>query len=471
MSEENKKPKIRPLTHEEQTLYAVGIMKAESMVGSYRDALALMRPFLDESAKTCYVDPSSRVGLSHWFFNDLNHEQRASALLHEASHVLTNCFIRGQMLGADGALTNIASDLEINCGLDLVPQVDLSMGIFPDKEPYSYDRYLTLEQYAHLILQDPNIKKKNGPGGSSLDGDDSDASSGEDSDNGEGQPGQSSGSAGKGSSKDGSKPSHGQGCDEPTEERALAADDAGIARASDAEISIAKRNTAVRMQEELDEARMAGSGAMDKFLSLALKNMQPPKVNWRSILQKLLQNKRDAIIRGRSDYSYRKVSRRLSSSPYIFPGMIKYKPKMMFAIDTSGSMTEEDHLKCVSEVEGIIRAVSPGNDSLTIFSVDTQIANIQPVSRVSEIDLRGGGGTRMDVAWAYVLTLKKEKLPDIFILSTDGAVPWPPVEEELLKSNKLFVSVILVTTASGYKTVPDSLKRLATVIDISEGIK
>jgi len=152
MAQENP---IRLLTQEEQESYSTAVVYGIIIIPAFRDAVALLRPFYDGGAKTAYTDRFARVGLSPWFFS-LNIYQRASVILHETMHVLNNHFAREDALSADPKLGNICGDFEINCGLDMLPKVDLSVGIFPDKNPYSYKRYLSLEQYYHLLKEDIN---------------------------------------------------------------------------------------------------------------------------------------------------------------------------------------------------------------------------------------------------------------------------------------------------------------------------
>ena len=521
---------IRKLTEEEREIFGGAVIRAANILPSFRDVIALIRPFYDGSASTAYTDKHSRVGLSHWFFHEIDASQRASVILHETYHVLNNTFTRGDAIPqATPQLINLSSDLEINSTLDKHPSVDLSFGVMPDKAPFSYDRYLTMEQYYTRIKNDPEMQKPepdpncevHGEGGQ--DGSKGDAgdqqgedesgqegagggaggdssqggSGGQGSESGQGGSGGQSSSGGKsegGDQEDGADGSgssagdanheHGDSgpkcscpsqtpgaCDPSTEEREAGADEAGIERASAAEQSIAKKNTAVKIEEALKElrSRNQGNGHLEDMLSLTLKNMAPPKVDWRKLFRRIVAKLDDTITRGRADYSYRRPSRRLSDSKFIFPGMVKYNPKIMFGVDTSGSMSMEDHQRTAYEVEGVLKAINKGKDSLKVFSVDTKVSNIKPVDNVAKLNLRGGGGTEMSVAWAFARSLPSREQPDIFILSTDGFTSWDTIEAELDLTAKSFSSVILITTSLGYAGVPESVRRKAHVVDISEG--
>ena len=609
MAQENP---IRLLTQEEQESYSTAVVYGIIIIPAFRDAVALLRPFYDGGAKTAYTDRFARVGLSPWFFS-LNIYQRASVILHETMHVLNNHFAREDALSADPKLGNICGDFEINCGLDMLPKVDLSVGIFPDKNPYSYKRYLSLEQYYHLLKEDinqgeygdgtdpdcpqhgknkdnssnppqptqpqtpppttpqaspessptdsgpdlPELSEDGGDeGGGSASGESEDTSSKSDARGPEGAPGMgkapgaglgddsesdgsgggrpsngsgtgsngsggeepsNSNSEGKGTSEpktntpgtgngDTTKPSsddnssgngdihsesgactcptdglplgkpnnekgsgnQGEGCDDPTEDRSTAADEAGVERASDAEQTIAKKNTSARVVEEIKKGRSRGNESLHDFLLLAQRQMAPAKVNWRDLFRRAMATANDEISRGRSDYSYRRVNRRAHGSEYIFPGMVKYIPKSTLGIDCSGSMDTQDFNIILNEAEGIMKSSSKGKDAFRVFPVDTQVKHIQPVKSVNNIKLTGGGGTDMSVAVQFINEMDAKTKPDIFVLATDGFTDWVKYENQAKLGVRKYIHILLVTQKDGYKSVPESLRKIIHVIDVSK---
>lgn len=474
---------VRRLTKEEREIYAGAAINATTFMPAFRDAIGLLNPYMDATAKTAYTDRYARVGVSYWFLYLLNPYQRASVLLHECMHVLNNHFVRGEMMGLKNNLMNIAGDFEINTTLERVPQVDLSVAIFPDKGEYNYPKGLTLEQYATLLKDDGKGEDNStsGPDGDSAPdpsgqpGDGSGDGDGEDGD-GNGQPGSGSGGSvdkdgqpgGSGGSISDEDSDKNWGCSSSTEKRSASADDAGIERASSAEQSTAKSNTIARISEEINSNRAAGKGHLNDFYNIVLDQISPPKVDWRQMFQRVVSRSNDALIRGRSDYSYRRVSRRLSDSQYIFPGMVKYVPNAMLGVDISGSMTKDDYEKTLNEAEGILKSASRVKGGLKVFSVDTQVGKIQLVNSVKELNLYGGGGTRMEVAIDYIGSLSAKERPDIFVLATDGGTDWDAFEVSCLEVYTKIKIIVLVTSKYGWDIVPDSLKDLITMIDVSE---
>lgn len=322
-------------------------------------------------------------------------------------------------------------------------------------------------------------------------GEGSDCTCGKDQREGKGQPGSAkgkpgNGQPGSGQGQHGVNPGGGRGqpggnpsdtgesdgweCDELTPDKEAAADAAGIERASDTEKAIAKANTVQRiLQERNREGRGLGSG--NSVWDVLLSQLLPKKVDWRKVFRAALAQTSAAVVRGRQDYTYRRPNRRAAGTDlgkeFILPGMVNYIPKVMLGVDTSGSMGNEDYQRALTEIEGITREISKGRDSLSMFSVDTQVGAVKPVSKVSQINLQGGGGTMMAVAWQYIeKEVPAPKKPDIFILATDGGIDWPEVLEEVTKAK--FKSIILVTQKYGYDARPTEIDRLATVICIDE---
>lgn len=551
--EDLKNNPVRKLNNDERRIYMHAVSVALRIVPAFRDAVALMRPYMDATCNTAYTDQYARVAFGYWFFYLLNEDQQASVLLHECMHVLNNHFARRMEVASiakDHKLFNIAGDLEINTVLNRVPFVDLPGACLPDHEPFFLPTMRTMEIYAELLKEQQKKKeeacpvhgkdaeekrkqeqeKKDSESGDKQDGDqktdekqegnspDADGdedggdqpggqsgNSGQDGDgdqggnqpggNGPGQQpggqgghshgnsgpqcncgkddqdgeGNGQGQPGSGEGQPGGQPGKGWGCDDSTEGKEQQADDAGIQRASDVEKSIAKANTAARIVDEKN-SKSRGSGHMDALFESVLQHLMPKKVDWRKMFRSVLSQSSAAIIRGRQDYTYRRVSRRFVGGEFVFPGMVNYLPKITLGIDTSGSMGNEDYQRALNEIEGIVREVAKGKDCVNMFSVDTKVGGIKPVSSVRKVNLTGGGGTQMAVAWRYIKEeMSKKDQPDIFVLSTDGYIDWADVEREVRESR--FRSIILVTQFGGFQQAPESIKRLCTVICIDEDTK
>lgn len=484
---------IRKLTKEEHDVFSGSIMLAVSFFPSWRDILALLRPMYDPTAATAYVDPYLRVGLSPWFFDKLTGAQRATVLIHEGAHILFNHFERARALGETGGShkMNLACDYEINEAIARSEFVELMTMVRPGDRGFPASQ--TQEIYWELVKNDVEIPQKcpvhsgpevpddqqgqpdngssgEGKGESGDDEKSSSTGSGAEGDEKSEESGKGSGGEGEGKGDEDCTCELGEGgdgqCDDLTDERENGADGAGIEKASEVDKSIARRNTATRIREEAREKRRQGNGAAADLLELMLGFMQPPKVDWRKIFRQAVASSIQAIVAGRTDYTYRRPSRRFAQSEFIFPGMVSYKPSVMIGVDTSGSMSADDYRATLYEVEGVLRGSSNGAKT-QFFCIDTTIKDVKRVGSVKEINLTGGGGTDMSMGWVFVNSLKKKDRPDLFILATDGYTDWGSIEDQLAIAGKTYKSIILVTTDGGYDGVPDSVKRRATVINIS----
>lgn len=507
--------RIRALTDNERIIYGNAALNVSNKLPAFTSAVAILHPFVDATAETCYVDRHGRVGLSYFFLYAINWETRATWLIHEAMHVMNNHFIRADKANINPlAEMNICGDLEINTTLSTLRWTVMDNLLLPEKE--GYDKYKTLEYYFKLRAQEKDNDKENavpgaGTGDMSEDSQESGDSSGDEQGegkesgdsqgsgegqgNGDAQDGQGSGSGNEESSdnssgspkspeqdiqdrlerdmKKGEKGPGGrysdpsQACDQSTESRGSEADAEGIERSSDSMQEIARQDTRARIQAELNNSRTRGRNSSNAELyerMLAL--MSPPKVDWRQIFRSAVSNAYAEKVMGQSESSYRRVNRRYTQGNIIFPGTVDIQPTAMIAVDTSGSMSKDDYQATLTEIQAITEKACRSRNGIPMFSVDTTLHDVKMCRSVKELDLKGGGGTDMALPFKYASELPVKKQPDIFILATDGFVFWAEVEEALRNKGK-YIAIILVTRAE-MSSVPPSIHQYAKVIPIGE---
>lgn len=460
---------VRKLTDEERAIYTSAVKKALDWVPSFRDCVALLRPFFDANAETAYTDEHARVGLSPWFFQQ-SPDKRATILLHEAMHVLNDHFVRGRKITNDGFLSNLAGDFEINCSLAKLPKADVSGLVYPNRDGFDYPEFESMERYLKHFDSTPpggtrsSDERENGEDstGSADDQtfDDRDSSNDVDSNSTSSTQGDENGS-------DSSKEHQAHSCSPPSPAQQKAIDELGIEPASESEVSVARANTRVHIAEERKKSALWGSGANDEFFDLVELQLRPPRIPWRSAFARVLSLTRQSIVRGRRQSSLRRLRRRPDPSGLVLPGTIAHEVKILIGVDTSGSMTQKDYMVSLNEIDSIARRVVRNKKMLELFAVDGSVKKTQVVRSVDEIELRGGGGTNMTVALRYVQSLSKKQRPDIFILVTDAGTDWRTYENEWRPTNT-FKHFILVTSRVGFESMPDSIKRFAIVFDVSE---
>ena len=100
--------------------------------------------------------------------------------------------------------------------------------------------------------------------------------------------------------------------------------------------------------------------------------------------------------------------------------------KILFMIDTSGSMSDEEITQCYSEIKGAIDQFGGKLEGWLGF-FDATVTEPQPFTDEEEfvaIRPKGGGGTRFDIIFDYVRD-EMEEPPVSIVILTDGFAPFP----------------------------------------------
>jgi predicted metal-dependent peptidase len=149
----------------------------------------------------------------------------------------------------------------------------------------------------------------------------------------------------------------------------------------------------------------------------------PSRVDWRRVLAAEVKA---GVVRvaGMVDYSYRRPSRRAESTPsVIMPTLVRPLPDVAIVCDTSGSMSGDLLGRVLVEVEALLQRVGLRGTNVRVLTCDAQVHSVKRVSRASQIELLGGGGTDMGEGITQALALRPR--PSIVVVLTDGFTPWP----------------------------------------------
>ena len=87
------------------------------------------------------------------------------------------------------------------------------------------------------------------------------------------------------------------------------------------------------------------------------------------------------------------------------------------AVDTSGSVTDSDFLRFVTETNSILRMMKP--EKITLIQFDTQIKSVDEVKNVHElmrVRFTGRGGTLINPVLDWV----NENKPQLLLVFSDG---------------------------------------------------
>ena len=376
--------------------------------GFYGLLLMHMIYSIDEGCETAYTD-GERIAFSPTFLEELSDKELDFVMMHEILHVVLQHCLRGE--DKDNERYNIAADIVINSTImhennDKASSITLSkygesMHIAPDgKEGYLY----TAEEVYEMLQS----KQK-------------------DSDSGN----EKSKKAGNVASKNGRAEKVQQSrknMDKPVAKRW---DD--HSQWGKFEEDSRLRDVWVKNFAECCEAinvrdKSNNRGTLPMFAQRMLEKLKKPQTDWRTILNDFIQEEI-------CDYSFSPPDRRFQDSPFFLPdfnemGKNDNVSDILFFIDTSGSISDNDMTTAFSEIKGAIDQYD-GKLKGWLGFFDAAIIEPKPFSSFEEfivIKPAGGGGTDFQIIFEYVDQHMKGKEPNCIIILTDGCAPFPKEE-------------------------------------------
>ncbi len=165
----------------------------------------------------------------------------------------------------------------------------------------------------------------------------------------------------------------------------------------------------------LASAQASGAGNLPGGVKRLIKSLTEPVINWRELLQQQIQS---TI---KSDFSWQRPSRRGWHIDAVLPGM---KPgetvDVVVAMDTSGSISNDDIKTFLSEVKGIMESYD--DYRVRVITWDTNVHNPQEFTTDNMADILayepgGGGGTEPHCIWNWLRDNEIE--PKKLIVFTD----------------------------------------------------
>jgi predicted metal-dependent peptidase len=155
-------------------------------------------------------------------------------------------------------------------------------------------------------------------------------------------------------------------------------------------------------------------------LPRAITELLEPKVNWRDVLREFVS----ASVKGKDEYTWRKFNRRLVANDMYLPSVEdETVGEIVVAIDTSGSIGQQQINEFATELVSICEAVSP--EAVRVLWWDTMVHgeqkftdNYQAIG--SLLKPLGGGGTKVSCVSEYIN--KKKINTECVLVFTDGYV-------------------------------------------------
>lgn len=327
-----------------------------------------------------------------------NLKQVAGVVLHEVLHLfLKHCHNRGDR---DPLTWNLAADMVVNgvvqdCGLELVPGAITAEG-------YKWPRGETVFSYYDRLsaLPKPPPPPQGGGAQSKNKG------------TGQGQgpapgPGVQQGNCG--------------GCATHAEDPHAPPDPSQPAGASPAAIDRAVKASI----EALRSAKVCGAGAatLKRIAEIA---DEAPQVPWRKRLRYVaanaVQKRPGAEHLDRRTINRRMVGLGVGPGRPIIAGRKDLVPRVLVAIDTSGSMGPDDLRRALRELGGILKALGA---EVEVVPCDSIVHGARKVRRLEDAAefLKGGGGTDFRPVFEYAERARPR--PDLIVFATDGCGPAP----------------------------------------------
>lgn len=203
------------------------------------------------------------------------------------------------------------------------------------------------------------------------------------------------------------------------------------------------------------------AGNVPGHLQLWADEILNPTVPWQHILTALFRRGLTRVA-GRRDYSYSRRSRRqkcvvkATGRNIRMMGMVAPPPpNIAIVLDTSGSMSSNDHAQTLGETEGILKALRVSGGNVKVYTCDTEAGDAQRVKKAHQIDLVGGGGTDLTVGIRKAIADKPR--PQMVVVLTDGHTNYP--SEPLPYGIELYVVVTEDGTMENVPTWAKAVQR------------
>lgn len=182
--------------------------------------------------------------------------------------------------------------------------------------------------------------------------------------------------------------------------------DAGQAEQTEAQVT----DILVRAQIQ---SRLAGDkpGTIPGDIEIFLDKLLNPKLPWEKLLRRYMNQF------AKSDYTWKKPNRRFTPD-YILPSLHSEQlDEIAIAVDTSGSVTDEEFKRFISEIHGILNHLKP--KAIRLIQFDTVIhsqAHIKNCRELNQVSFHGRGGTRI----TEVIDWAEKNKPVVLLVFSDG---------------------------------------------------
>ena len=352
----------------------------------FAPALFTLVPVETDLIGSMAVDAQWRLYYNDAWLTTHTVEENASLLIHEVSHLLRDHEARRRQSGiTDHRRWNTAGDCEIND--DLHAEGLPLPGNPPMPATYGLESGNTAETYYKLLPAPPRSDAKEATSGSR-------------------QSGPDCGSGAHGERRFWELPADAERDGGPPGVDRLKAD-------------LVRREVARR----IDETSIYTSDVSMPWRRWARATLAP-KVDYMATIRHVVRRGLRRSTIGRYDRTYARPHRRQACyGEFIMPGFYQPRPTPGFLIDTSGSMTDTQMDRAVSELAGLTRQLGYGAD-VVVMCCDAAVHSVKHAFTGTPVELYGGGGTDLRVGLRAFIERKIAPV-DLLVVISDCRTPWP----------------------------------------------
>jgi predicted metal-dependent peptidase len=362
----------------------------------------------DYYCDTFWVDGLT-LGYNPDYADSLNFEENKGVLAHEVMHVVLLHF--GRMNGRDLETWNKATDYVINWQL-VRSNFTLPKGALLDRKYSNCNA-----EDAYRMLMEEKQEKEESEDGESDDKQDSGSQSDSNSNSNEGEEGDDSSSGNssdEGSESDSKESGNGNGSSQNDKPSKSFEGNFGEVRApKESDKNTLEEKAALIAKFAESAAKLCGT--LPAGMQRLLEDARKPKYDWREILNRFLNEV------AAKDYSFMRANKRHLGRGIILPSLYsKTIGKVVIAVDTSGSVTDEEVNKLLAEVTAMLDMIneSKGAAEIEIIYCDAVICGVETYDGTKKFNPKGGGGTDFAPVFKYIED--NDLNPDCFIYISDG---------------------------------------------------
>jgi predicted metal-dependent peptidase len=177
------------------------------------------------------------------------------------------------------------------------------------------------------------------------------------------------------------------------------------------------------LEDKVDRALRQGgmlAGRMGASIPRVIGDLLDTKVDWREVFREFVQS----AMRGKDEYTWRKMNKSYLANNMYLPSMhSETMGELVVAIDTSGSIDNEQISEFASELASICETCSP--DKVRVLWWDTKVhgeqvfeGNYDDIAKM--LKPKGGGGTYVGCVSDYII--KSSINAEALVIFTDGYV-------------------------------------------------